>query len=300
MAKNLSTAFKAHLAGDLLTLALCIRITRTDGTVIRLTNHHADLAFNSETFSADPGFTESDVEFRTDGSVAAFSIDGYYKTGFITHLDLLSGIYDHATFAIYTVNYNSLPSNMNSPYQFILVAGRIGDATIRDNDFTLQCRTLSTLLEQTQGELISPTCRAVFGDSRCGLTLTNFQDIGTLDTITDSYREFIAVNENLTTPDGGGESAGYFTNGILEFTSGDNNGVEREILEHGYSSPDHTFKLFLPTPFAVAPGTTFKVTAGCDKRSVTCKTKFSASNLVNMRAEIFVPGPDVMRQFPES
>jgi uncharacterized phage protein (TIGR02218 family) len=56
--------------------------------------------------------------------------------------------------------------------------------------------------------------------------------------------------------------------------------------------------LALPMPRTVQVGDTLDIVAGCDKRHDTCKVKFS--NIVNRRAEDFIPGNDAFLQTPNA
>jgi hypothetical protein len=52
--------------------------------------------------------------------------------------------------------------------------------------------------------------------------------------------------------------------------------------------------LELPMPYLPAIGDTYSMHAGCDYSLETCRDRFS--NLVNMRAEPYVPGVDKLVQ----
>ena len=57
-------------------------------------------------------------------------------------------------------------------------------------------------------------------------------------------------------------------------------------------------ELFLNMPFTIQVGDEFRVYAGCDKRLATCRDKFD--NIVNMRAEPFLPGTDAITRTPNA
>lgn len=59
-----------------------------------------------------------------------------------------------------------------------------------------------------------------------------------------------------------------------------------------------TFRLFQKTPFDIHVGDLFRVFPGCNKTISMCKTRFN--NIMNRRAEDFVPGPDKSTQVPYS
>src|SRR3546814_10269824 len=49
----------------------------------------------------------------------------------------------------------------------MLKTGLLGDAVLKDVDFTVEVRGLSQLLQADIGEVYSPECRANLGDHRC-------------------------------------------------------------------------------------------------------------------------------------
>lgn len=87
----------------------------------------------------------------------------------------------------------------------------------------------------------------------------------------------------------GGDS-GYFDGGLITFTSGANAGLSMEVKNYAPG----VIVLQLPMPYVVAPGDAYTMHAGCDKSLETCRDRFS--NLVNMRAEPYLPGIDKLVQ----
>jgi uncharacterized phage protein (TIGR02218 family) len=79
---------------------------------------------------------------------------------------------------------------------------------------------------------------------------------------------------------------GYFSGGIIRFSSGANNGQSIEIREFSGGR----FSLFLPLPNSIVVGDTYTVIAGCDKMFDTCIARFN--NALNFRGEPHVPGTD--------
>lgn len=112
---------------------------------------------------------------------------------------------------------------------------------------------------------------------------------GTVNTVTDRSN-FSADLDSQDDPDG------FFSFGVITFTSGKNNGVQREVKQHTSSGANpQTFILYEPLPFDLQVGDTFTVTAGCDKTLTHCRDKFN--NTYNRRAEDFVPGQDALMKF---
>jgi hypothetical protein len=85
-------------------------------------------------------------------------------------------------------------------------------------------------------------------------------------------------------------SRGWFTAGKLTFTSGANDGLAMEVKTHRRDDDGVSIELWQTMPEPVAPGDTFTVTAGCDKRFATCRDRFD--NTVNLRGFPHIPGND--------
>lgn len=93
----------------------------------------------------------------------------------------------------------------------------------------------------------------------------------------------------------GGYVNGWFDGGVLIFESGLNAGVSRDIVD--WVQATRTAVLFLPMPYAIAPGDVFRIAPGCDKRLVTCREKFN--NRLNFRGEPHVPSGKQLVATPE-
>jgi len=87
-----------------------------------------------------------------------------------------------------------------------------------------------------------------------------------------------------------GSGSGYFDNGVITFTSGLNNGRSMEVQSYVPGQ----WTLELPMPYLPAIGDTYSMHAGCDYSLQTCRDRFN--NIVNMRAEPYVPGVDKLMQ----
>jgi hypothetical protein len=93
----------------------------------------------------------------------------------------------------------------------------------------------------------------------------------------------------LVTPYGG-SSAGYFDFGLVTWLTGLNAGAPMEVK----AFVPKQVTLQLPMPYLIQIGDTYTMTAGCDRRATTCRSKFS--NFVNFRGFERLPGIDKMVQ----
>jgi hypothetical protein len=87
-----------------------------------------------------------------------------------------------------------------------------------------------------------------------------------------------------------GSGSGYFDNGVITFTSGLNAGLSMEVQSYVPGQ----WTLELPMPYLPSIGDTYSMHAGCDYSLETCRDRFN--NILNMRAEPYVPGVDKLVQ----
>lgn len=274
MTRSVGANLKAHFEGETTTIATLWKVTRKDATVLGFTNHDRDITYDSVTYMAATGFTPSEIALKDDFSVSNHDIESILDSSAITEADLLSGLYDFAEIEVMLINYKSIADGV-----VIISRGWTGQVKVKDSTFMAEVRGLSQKLNTTSGNIYSPLCRAVLGDTACGVTLASYTTSDAVDTV-HSNLSFTATS--LT------QDPGYFTGGEVVWTSGNNDGLRMEIKE--FLSAKVT--LALPMPYTIAVSDTFNIIAGCDKTLATCKAKFN--NIINFRGEPHVPGQDTI------
>lgn len=270
--KNISPELEAHFAGELQTLATCWHITRSDGMELGFTDHDAALTFDGLVYDSIAGFTPTTVESKSNMSVDNLDVEGQTFSTKITEEELLAGLYDFAEIEIFIVNYEDLTQG-----KMIVKRGSLGEVTLNAQMFQAEVRGLTQYLSQTIGEVFSPSCRAILGDSRCNVALAGFTVSATVDEVTNN-QTFKASTLS--------QAAGWFTGGEVIWTSGNNAGRRMEVKEFASTQ----VVLALPMGKSIQVGDTFNIVAGCDKTREACQSKFS--NIINFRGEPDVPGTD--------
>ena len=184
-----SPALLAHLAGDVLTLATLVTVTRRDGAVFGFTDHDRDLTFSGRTYLAGT-YTASAISSTADMAVDNLEVASYLSGAVVTESDLLAGLWNYAQVLIEQVNYADLSMGAR-----VLRKGTLGEISIGRLAFNTELRGLTQALQQTVGELTSIRCRADLGDARCGVNLAPLTVTGAVQavdanncTITDSTR----------------------------------------------------------------------------------------------------------------
>lgn len=122
-----------------------------------------------------------------------------------------------------------------------------------------------------------PPCKNVLYDGNCLADRSAFlvNNAATAGSTTSAIQTTLA------------QASGYFDLGSITFTSGLNNGISRTVKRHTGGGQIALVRAF---PSAPAPGDTFNIVPGCDRRQVTCDTKFN--NLIHFRGYPFVPVPE--------
>lgn len=272
--RTASSNLTAHIAGEVTTLAVCWKLSLTDGSVLGFTDHTSDLTIDSVLYEAATGFSPTSIETKDKFAVDNLDVAGILDAAAITEADIMAGKYDFAGVEIFMVNVADLTQG-----RILHRRGWLGEVSVKNGQFIAEVRGLAQKLSQNIGELFSPTCRAVLGDGRCKLNLAGFTAGGAVSTITSRQ---IFVSNAMT------QAAGYFSGGEILWLTGANAGRRMEIKEFG----NKQFTLVLPMPNNIAAGDTFNAIAGCDKTFNACYSKFN--NAVNFRGEPYVPGMDKM------
>lgn len=278
--KTLAAGLQAHLDTGATTLCWCWRLTRRDGTVQGFTDHDRDVAFDGTTFEAASGFTTSDMKEGLGLSVDNLDVTGAITSERLAEADLAAGFYDDAKVEIFRVNWQA-------PAQRALMrSGSLGEVKRSGVMFSAEVRGLAHYLQQPKGRLFQFTCDADLGDGRCqvDLDLAAYRGTGMVASVVDD-RRFAATGL-------GGFEAGWFSRGLLGFTSGAAYGQAIEVKVHTVVAGVVTLELWSAVRQPLVPGQTFTVSAGCDKHLTTCRAKFS--NAVNFRGFAHMPGNDFL------
>lgn len=283
MRTDIPVGLQDHLNTRETTVCWCWKIERKDGTVLGFTNHDRDLVFDSVTYEASTGFLGTEIESQLGMNVDNMDVMGAVESDRISETDIEAGKYDNADITVYLVNWSDVSERV------VMKKGSIGNIKRGHTLFEGEVRGISHELQQVQGRLYNYKCDALLGDSRCGVSLSSSTYTGSGAATRINSRSSMQVS-GLSS-----YTSGWFGKGKLTFTSGDNNGVVREVQTHIISSSVVTVNLWDPTPFDIEVGDTFTVVAGCDKLFKTCKAKFN--NFQRFRGFPHVPGPSTVQAY---
>ena len=149
----------------------------------------------------------------------------------------------------------------------LLFLGEISDWEMTNMAIDFKIKSMLNLLNiQMPRRQYQPTCGFVFGDSNCTKNRSALVVSGSATLASTSS----TIITGLT------NTAGYFNNGVLTFTSGANVGVIRTVKSY----QNGTFTLVAPFPNPVSVGDSFSATPGCNKNYAGVITNVNAAALV--------------------
>jgi uncharacterized phage protein (TIGR02218 family) len=282
--RPIPSALQTKLDSGVTTLARCWKLMRRDGVVMGFTDHDRDLVVDGVTFRAGTGFSSSEAASRFDLAVDGAEISGALADDSLTDADLAAGRYDAAQVETWLVDWSD-------PQLKVLTArATLGEVRREGQAFVAELRGLADLLSQESGRLYTARCGADLGDARCkvDLTVPALRGTGAI-TAVEGTSIFVAFGLD-------GFADALFSLGRLLWTGGANAGLAIEIKEHRLIASHARLTLWQAMPEPIAPGDTFAVTAGCDKRFATCRARFA--NTDNFRGFPQIPGNDFLLASP--
>jgi uncharacterized phage protein (TIGR02218 family) len=300
--KQVSSGISTHLARGQTALCVLWKVTRTDGVIKGFTSADEDIVLGGVTYLAATGFTNTATSNKADLSVDNLEVTGFLDSEALTENDLRAGLYDYCDVQLSAVKWNDPGAG-----SVILRKGTLGIVKMVNGIFTAEVRGLSHKLTVQLGATLGPICRAVFGsglngidvDSQwlCMVDVTLYRQTGSVASVTNASQLNLTAGLLMVgsaTP-ATAAPTGWFDDGIITFTSGNNNGLSFEIKSF---RTDGVLIFYLPLTYSVAPGDTFTIEPGCNKTAGDCTNKFN--NIVNFRGEPFIPGMNRFLDIPGS
>ncbi|PCI33379.1 MAG: hypothetical protein COB54_03490 [Alphaproteobacteria bacterium] len=276
--KAISPDLKSHLSSELTTLVTCWVLTRRDGVRMAFTTHDRELDIDTLTFSPVNGFLPSSISSTNSLNVDNLEVHALLSSDGLSEKDIRAGLFDHATIAIFQVNWQVIGQG-----KLYIRTGWLGEFTLRDDHFTVEIRGLTQRLQQVIGDVFSPECRADLGSDKCHVNLDKFSGLGQVTAVV-SRDSFSDANRT--------EADGWFDYGSVRWLNGANTGLKTEVKIYTGGQ----FVLYDKLPVAIEIGDLYLSFAGCDKRSATCKDKFQ--NFKNFKGETAIPGTDALYNYP--
>jgi uncharacterized phage protein (TIGR02218 family) len=278
--------FQAHLDGRATTLANCWRLTRSDGAVLGFTDHDRLLTFDGTDFVPATGLDAGEATAKLGAQTDTSEVLGVLSSDAIEEDDIRLGRYDGAEVETWRVNWREVGQRL------LLSRTTIGEIVREDGMYRAELRSGQHVLNRVTGRIYHAHCDAELGDARCGVDL----DVPALK----ANAEVLGARDRFRIAVDGidGFEAGWFAQGIAAFTSGKRQGLRDRVLTHERLGGVDVLGFGGAVGDWVAPGDTLVLTAGCDRRFTTCKTRFG--NAANFRGFPHIPGNDFVLRYPRA
>lgn len=263
--RTIPTAIRTALDSGSVKFARIMKLTATNGTVYGWTDHDLELTVDVTTYKPAPGLSALRYISTPDASVSTQSIQAAVVD--VPDEDLRAGVIDEAEIEAAWCLWDDPAAG-----KVVVFVGKVGN--LRWTQEGMQVEFVSSMkdLERSIGETFTAGCRhELFGTAKpgkvgfCGVNPATYTFTGTVATVVTQKWKFTYTGAAAAQADG------YFSNGIITFTSGLNAGLSVPIK----TDAADTFELFMRSFALISPGDTFSVKAGCDKTLETCKTKFN-------------------------
>lgn len=278
-------ALTTHLHSGTTHTCHCWLIVRRDGRMLGFTDHDRTLQFDGVSYAPQNGLSARAIASTTGLSVNNTEAIGMLSDDAIAEADILAGRFDGAAVQVWLVCWDDVALRK------MLFRGTLGEITRGAGEFTAELHGLTAALNQTQGRSYLKTCSAVLGDRRCKFATdhASYQFDYTLSVPSDGQVFDVA--------DGASFNAGWFENGTLRVLSGAGAGLQG-VIKRDSGTEARVLTLWSPLQAVIRAGDLIRITAGCDKRPVTCREKFN--NFLNFQGFPDIPGDDWLVSVPRS
>ena len=273
--------------GAQLKLAEIYKIQLTSGEYIYCTNHSTNLVYSGNTYLALP-LTRSSIEYYSNLQVDKVDISVRLQgviiggVGYSVSQVVDRGWLHGAHIWIYLVDWSLLNES-----SLLFEGFATGKITYNSGTCTLDVTsTLDKLNDQFPKLIYSELCQHTLykqGIFACNVTKASFKTAGT---VVSSADKFTITSTSFDVS--GSFPLGYWLDGTIIITSGDNNGVSRDIKLH----ISGTITTRISFPDIINAGTTFDVYPGCDRTSLICISKFN--NMPNFFGFEYIPKPEIL------
>lgn len=268
------------LNSNLTYLVLCCKIMRSDGVELCFTETDKSVIVDNQVYSTCASL--SAIRESCDLTTSDFKFETILNSELIKTEDISRGLFDEASVEIFMIDLSVVDEDGRYTRIVCLKRGRIGEIRISGNNkFAAQIHDITFDLNRNITNRYSLTCRAIFGDKKCGMNVDNFTYEGSITKIIDK-KSFMDV-QNF-------QESGYFDNGFIIFWNEDRTKIIEKTNVKFFINK--TFELCKPTNINLIEGILYTANVGCDKTSKQCSQKFK--NIANFRGEPHIPGIEKM------
>lgn len=281
--KAMSTALRDLLATGQFVCADLWTITLNGGTVIRFTGHDQTITFGGNTFAKGPAIERGRISEKIGLEVSTLEMSITANSDdLINGVPIIGFISQHGLDGANIKLERGYAPDWSSPITGTVIrfAGKVTSVpSVQGNVAKLTVSSWLVLLNASAPRnLFQAGCMHTLYDAGCGLAASSFQQSGSVSSG--------GAGQKISFGSGVSNSAGYYAQGRVVFTSGPNAGQSRTIRSYDGAG---NFTLVRPLPAACGVGDAFTVFAGCDLAKATCASKFN--NTANFKGTPYVPVP---------
>lgn len=248
------------------TFCALVRITTELGKVFGYTDYPVQLTYDGTAFVPGPDLVRL-RNYQTSASQSNNQKVQIARIGDFTEDELESGMFDNAIVEVMRV----VPEKLNLGH-FLISKENIAATKWDELSLNFDILDMFRGLNVTVGTQNSPTCRHTFGDTfgpskmgACTLNANNYTSTLSVTAVNKAKMEF-TVSSSV--------ADGYYSNGNIIWTLGNNASGENTIKTHKIVGGVHTLTLFIPQTFNIQVGDQLKIVVGCDGTFETCNSKF--------------------------
>lgn len=253
--RSIPIALAASLASGRTSLCLLTKMRLKDGTILAFTTLDAPLTYTDGPDGPILYSPMNSLAMSEQVNSASLAVDnliasGLIQSGEITEQQIRAGLFNHARFWIYRVNFLDL-----SQGHYIWASGTTGETKFSENGFSVEMRAKTQQLKQPISETYTLTCPVEYGSPACGKT---FEWYGAaVDTVDGAEPDRVFTVLGETDWPGGSK----FTQGVMRVITGDNAGAEIEVEIHD----GNDIELLLPLPYPLDPADEVEFRIDCNK-----------------------------------
>lgn len=256
------------------------------GTHIYLTSYDSDIVFEGNTYQSLQVLSRgvarwvAGLESNSMETTIGVGDSSYTILGTQIQAAAQNGVFDNAMMRVSRAFLSDASTLVGAVPIF---EGFVANVIIFPTRVVLDVRSeIERLNIQLPKNVYSPKCQHCLYDSGCQVSKTTFKETGQIVDVTPSTSVF---KTDLT------QANGYFTLGVIEFTSGPNSGAKRAIKSYLQTNGRVFPAVALPnTP---TNGDTFNIYPGCTHTYSDCVNKFS--NGTRFKGFPYVPPPESTR-----
>lgn len=234
-----------------------IKITRPDGTVLRIADSQASFTIPADgTYAPLAGCLLKAIKHTSGGAVPTSQIEfAHSDGGTFDSNEVADGLYDGATVQVYVVDRANIAAGGAELFSGSIQGLELG--VDGSGAFTLMGHSVQS---ENLVRTYLPTCDTDLFSTLCTLDPDDFEMAATVVALIDRYNVELSI--------GSPPADFHFNDGVGQTSSGQNFRIAN------WFQTGQQLTTFLPNTLLFTEGMTLRLWPGCDKLHATCRDKF--------------------------